>query len=222
MVRSLAILVLSSLVLAQLSYAGSGQTADAPAALPSTPRGKSTVIGGAIRNVDAVRDQFTLKIFGARSMKILYDERTQLYLDGVKIPCATCARTIMLPSRRFLTEPTSLLSVSVICCRNRPKGEVRGQILNYNPASGVLTVSDPVFREPIDLQVPTGTPVVGVGQATAGPSDLHSGTLVAIKFKPGNEGRGVTSQLRFWPRQDLHLTYGKRESCRSALRSWPS
>src|ERR1700741_685871 len=35
--------------------------------LPALPKGKSTVIGGAIRSVDAVRDQLTLKIFDGRS-----------------------------------------------------------------------------------------------------------------------------------------------------------
>jgi hypothetical protein len=202
--RSLAILVLSSLAvsslaLVQLSYARSGQTADEPAGqpstrLPSTPPGKSTVIGGAIRDVDPVRDQFTLKIFGARSMKILYDERTQLYRDGVKIPLRDL-RADEHASVETLLDGTNVFAVSIHILSQSPEGEVHGQVLNYNPATGVLTVSDPVFREPVELQVPTGTPVVRVGQAAAGPSDLHPGTLVAIKFKPGNEGRGVTSQI---------------------------
>jgi len=52
--------------------------------LPAIPKGKSTVIGGAIRDVDGVRDQLTLNIFGARTMKVLFDERTQVYRDGLK------------------------------------------------------------------------------------------------------------------------------------------
>ena len=192
--RSLAILLLSSLVLAQLTYARSEQTTDTPASLPSIPHGKSTVIGGAIRDVDAVRDQFTLKIFSARSMKILYDERTQLYLDGVKVPLRDL-RAYDHASVETLLDGTNVFAVSIRLLSQSPEGEVHGQVLNYNPATGVLTVSDPVFREPVELQVPTGTPVARADQAAAGPSDLHSGTLVAIKFKPGNEGRGVTSQI---------------------------
>ena len=45
---------------------------------PAIPKGKSTVVGGAIRDVDGVRDQLTLNIFGARPMKVLFDERTQV------------------------------------------------------------------------------------------------------------------------------------------------
>ena len=54
--------------------------------LPPIPPGKSTVIGGAIHDVDPVRDQFMLKVFGGKSMKILFDERTQVYRDGKKTP----------------------------------------------------------------------------------------------------------------------------------------
>ena len=127
-------------------------------------------------------------------MKILYDERTQLYRDGVKIPLRDL-RADEHASVETLLDGTNVFAVSIHILSQSPEGEVHGQVLNYNPATGVLTVSDPVFREPVELQVPAGTPVVRVGQAAAGPSDLHPGTLVAIKFKPGNEGRGVTSQI---------------------------
>ena len=48
--------------------------------------GESTVMGGEIRSVDPVQDQFQLKVFGQRPMKILFDARTQVYRDGKKIP----------------------------------------------------------------------------------------------------------------------------------------
>src|ERR1700744_99168 len=63
-------------------------TADIPAKLrqlPAPPRGKSTVIGGEIRSVDPVRDQFTLKVFGAKPIKILFDERTQVFENGQRV-----------------------------------------------------------------------------------------------------------------------------------------
>src|ERR1700677_598669 len=53
--------------------------------LPPPPRGKSTILGGEIRAVDPVRDELTLKTFGERPLKILFDERTQVFLDGKKI-----------------------------------------------------------------------------------------------------------------------------------------
>jgi hypothetical protein len=59
-------------------------------------------------------------------------------------------------------------------------------------------VNDPLVREPIQLQVPAGTAVVRADRSSSpasGPADLRAGTLVAVKFTPGNQGRGVTSQI---------------------------
>src|SRR5579864_1132713 len=55
-------------------------------ALPAMPSGKSTVLGGQIRNVDPVLDQFVLHIAGQRPMRILFDERTQVFRNGARIP----------------------------------------------------------------------------------------------------------------------------------------
>jgi hypothetical protein len=55
-------------------------------ALPPAPHGKSTVLGGEIRSVDPMRDSLTLKIFGPGPVELLFDERTQVYRDGKKIP----------------------------------------------------------------------------------------------------------------------------------------
>ena len=54
--------------------------------MPPLPRGKSTILGGAIRDVDPVLDRFTLRIVGEKPIRILFDERTQVFLDGKKIP----------------------------------------------------------------------------------------------------------------------------------------
>src|ERR1700679_1762124 len=54
--------------------------------LPPLPKGKTTILGGEIRNFDPVRDQFSLRIYGERPMRIWFDERTQVYRDGEKIP----------------------------------------------------------------------------------------------------------------------------------------
>ncbi len=189
-----AIMVLGVLAVAQPSHAiGSGQTADA---LPPAPPGKSTAVGGTIREVDPVRDQLILKIFGARSMKILYDERTAVYRDGARIPLRDL-RPDDHASIQTVLDGTNVFAVSIHILSQSPEGEVQGQVLNYNPATAVLTVNDPLFRGPIELQVPSETPVVRVGQASsaAALSDLLQGTLVDIKFRPGDKGRGVTSQI---------------------------
>src|SRR6266849_5987302 len=99
MVRYLMVAILSGAAFAQLPSPADVKSAQIPAdqlaskmespavflpALPAMPRGNSTVIGGSIRQVDGVRDQLTLNIFGGHAMKVLFDERTQVYRDGQK------------------------------------------------------------------------------------------------------------------------------------------
>ncbi len=83
------------------SFAGAGQqqqqmvagqppaTAKSPSvgvsALPAPPAGKPTVIGGIIRSVDPVRDQMSLRVFGGKPMKMLFDVRTQVFRDGKRV-----------------------------------------------------------------------------------------------------------------------------------------
>src|ERR1017187_3101447 len=88
--RSFAAVILSGAVIAQICASGakaeqnagtqvalaSGNSLGEFSALPAIPRGKSTIVGGEVQNVDPVRDEFRLKVVGQRPMKILFDERT--------------------------------------------------------------------------------------------------------------------------------------------------
>jgi hypothetical protein len=168
-------------------------------ALPSVPRGKSTVMGGKINDVDPVRDQFTLKVFGGRAVKILYDERTQVYRDGVRIPLRDL-RSNDHASVETALDGTNVFALRIHMLSQSPEGECQGQVLNYNPETRELTVSDTVSREPIKLHVPPATPIVRKGQdafssAGHGSSDLVRGSLIQVKFESGNNGRGVASQI---------------------------
>lgn len=210
MVRSLATLVLGCMTVAQLSFAQASpqnstppQTASpsrpqagAGSALPPPPPGKSTVIGGAIRAVDPVRDQFTLQVFGGRPMKILYDERTQFYRNGEKTPIRDL-RPEAHASVQTVLDGTKVYALSIHVLAQTPDGEVQGQVLSFNPATGQLAISTAMSRQPIKLRVPTGTPVVRVGQG-AGPSDVASlvqGTLVSVNFQPGTRGQGIATHI---------------------------
>ncbi len=167
--------------------------------LPPTPRGKSTVIGGAIRGVDRVRDQFTLNVFGGRTLKILFDERTQVYRDGLRSTLRDL-RPGDHVSVETVLDGTTVFARSIRLLSVVPEGECQGQVLNYNPGDRELTVRDVLSRQPVKLQVPAGTSIVRQGQAASafadnGFSSLATGALISAKFQSDNKGHGVASKI---------------------------
>jgi hypothetical protein len=213
MVRLFAGVVLLSMAIAQASLGAqnAGQIADtqpalmAPtgtidrSALPPLPKGRSTVEGGMIRSVDPVRDQLILSVYGTKPMKILYDERTQVYRDGMKASLSDL-RPQDHASVQTVLDGTKIFAMSIHVLSQAPEGECQGQVLSYDAGSGLLTVTAALSRQPITLHVPAGTSVVGVGQLTvsspsAGLQDLVKGTLVSVTFDSSNNGRGVARQI---------------------------
>ena len=219
MCRLLAIAILSSTAFAQLSSpAGSksGQDQNVPPAshlksasagafsLPPMPRGKSTVIGGSIRGVDPVRDQLMLDVFGGRKLKVLFDERTQIYRDGTKTSLHDL-RAGDHASVETVLDGTIVFARSIRMLSVLPEGECQGQVMSYDPGDHYpgdheLTVRDALSRQPVKFRVPAGTAVVRQGQAASsvanlGSGDLVGGTLISVKFQSDNEGHGVASQV---------------------------
>jgi hypothetical protein len=167
--------------------------------LPPAPRGKSTILGGEIRSVDPVRDQLVLKAFGQRPVKILFDERTQIFRDGNRIPLRDLGPSDHA-SVQTLLDGTDVYALSIHLLSQSPDGEYQGRVLNFNPGTRELTVSSTIFRDPVKLLVPADTPVTRVGQpvftqAQSGASDLVKGTLVSVRFQSDKQGRSVVNQI---------------------------
>ena len=168
--------------------------------LLAMPRGKSTVIGGMISGVDPVRDQLTLKVFGGgRPMKILFDERTQVYRDGIKASLADL-RANDHASVETMLDGTTVFARSIHMLSRSPEGECQGQVVSYQAGTGELTVSESLSPELIKLRVPAGTAIVRQGQAASAPgssgvSDLVKGTLISATFSSDNKGQGIASRI---------------------------
>jgi hypothetical protein len=158
--------------------------------IPPVPRGKSTIFGGEIRNVDPVRDQLTLKVFGERPMKILFDERTQVFRDGARISLRDLSPSDHASIQTTL-DGTDVFAVSIHILSQSPEGEYQGQVLNYNPATGELVIGSGQLRgESFRLRVERNTSFIREGEsafrsAQAGPADLVKGALVSVSFESG-------------------------------------
>ena len=206
--RFLIVAVLSGMALAQSPSPADLKSADVPGNqiasklegpavflpdLPAMPRGKSTVIGGAIREVDGVRDQLTLNIFGGHSMKVLFDERTQVYRDGQKASLRDL-RAGDHVSVETMLDGTTVFARSIHMLSHLPEGECQGQVLSYDRGNGELLVRDSLSPEPIKLHVSSATTIVRQGQESSS-GELREGALISIHFQADSTGKNVASNI---------------------------
>jgi len=167
--------------------------------LAAIPKGKSTTIGGQILKVDPVRDQFILKAYGQRPMKILFDERTLVYLDGTKISLREL-RPDDHGSVQTVLDGTNVFALSVHMLSRSPVGEYQGHVLSFNPDTRELLMNSAMSRDPLKLTVPMSTVFAREGQTSfsslpSGQTDLVKGVLISVNFSADNKGQGIASRI---------------------------
>lgn len=155
-------------------------------------------MGGNIRDVDLVRDEFTLKVFGGSSIKILFDERTQVFRDGHRFP------VLGLQPENHASVETTLDGTKVFARRihilsELPEGECRGRIISYSPRTGELAI-EAALSQSITLRIVAGTTVTHSGQPVAssqqpGSPNFVVGSLVDVKFMAGSGSHGVATHI---------------------------
>lgn len=173
-------------------------SADLPA-LPLPPRGKSTILGGEIINIDTVRDRFTLKVFGEKPMKILFDERTKIYRDGTRIPLRNLSLSEHASVQTTL-DGADVFALSIHILSQSPGGEYQGRVVNFRPDTGQLTIVTDASGETVRLMISKDTAIAREGQSSfssvqSGLSDLVTGALISAEFKAGQDGHGVASRV---------------------------
>ena len=166
---------------------------------PPIPTGKSTVLGGQIARVDPVQDQLVLKVYGGKPVKVLFDERTQVYRDGKRIPLLELAAAPHASVQTAL-DGASVFAISIHILSAQPEGQYQGRVLSFNRDSGVLVLTSAPDRPPFRLIVSKEALFKRVGQEAfssvqSGPADLTPGALVAVEFDSNNGGRGMATEI---------------------------
>jgi hypothetical protein len=162
--------------------------------LPRLPRGNSTVMGGAIRKVDRVRDRITVAVFGGRDMTVLFDERTQVYRDGVKSSQGDL-RNGERVSVETMLDGSAVFARSIHMLSQALHGECQGQVLEFDRSNGELTVRDTLSPQPIKLRVSATTKIGREGQEALSSANLGAGALVKVVFEPDGSGHDVARQI---------------------------
>ena len=146
-----------------------------------------------------MRDQLTLRVFGQHPVKVLFDERTEVYRDGKRISLLNLG-PVGHASVQTVLDGTNVYALSIHMLSHLPEGEYRGHVLGFDSATRELTLSGTLSRQPFKVLVPVSTPVVRQGQEQfiahqSGESDLVKGALLSVEFRSGKPGQGVASQI---------------------------
>jgi hypothetical protein len=132
-------------------------------------------------------------------MKILFDERTLVYLDGKRVPLRELG-----PEDHASVETTldgdRIFAVSIHVLSSAPEGDYEGRVVSYNSGTGELIIASSASREPFKLQVARDATFTRRGQPRfasqrSGPWDLQRGSLVSVEFESDQEGHGVAGKI---------------------------
>ena len=121
------------------------------------PRGKTTLLGGTVRNLDKV----TVRVFGGRDVVVLFDDRTHFYRDGV----AASARELQSGARVYVDTSmagSDIFARNIRILSQAANGESNGQIESYDPKSGELMVRDVLAAEPTRFQLEPNTSILPI------------------------------------------------------------
>jgi hypothetical protein len=167
--------------------------------LPAAPKGKSTIMGGQIRDVDPVRDQFALHVYGQRPVKILYDERTQVFRDGVKISLRDLGSEDRASVQTIL-DGANVFALSVHILSQAAQGECEGRVSYFDPRTNMLAVTSDISPQPVRLFVPESTQITRVGEpeftaSRPGLADLMTGALITATFTSDRNGHDVAKEI---------------------------
>jgi hypothetical protein len=168
-------------------------------AVAQLPAGRSTVFGGEIALIDPVRDQLTLRAVGMHPMKILFDERTQVFRDGTRISVLDL-RPAQHASIQTTLDGDKVFAASIHILSGSLESTFEGRVESYEPRTGEIAIADGNSGEPLKLVVPRDAVVAREGQrafasAPSGEWDLQTGTLVSVKFRSDGEGRGIADRV---------------------------
>jgi hypothetical protein len=162
--------------------------------LPPVPRGKTTVIGGAIRSVDHLRDELVLNIYGGHPIRVFFDQRTRIYRNGQPAELSD-----LHPGERVSVETQldgeDIFARSIHSVSQSVDGQCHGQVLSFDAAKRELLIRDGLAPQPIRVEVPANISIVGEGQQAASPAALAPGALVAITFRSDGNGHAVANQV---------------------------
>ncbi len=173
------------------------------------PRGKVTLMGGVIETVDPVRDQLVLKNFGGGHTKVLFDERTRIYVDGTPNGHAHDLRRGERIHLDAIPDGTQLFAQGIFLLRKASVLESSGQVLSYKASTGEPTMTDSALAEPVKVRL-LPTTVISHKNQPLSAANIGQGSLIAVSFQMDPDGRATARKISVLAKRDDVFTFSGR------------
>jgi hypothetical protein len=149
---------------------------------PPLPKGKPTLIGGLAIHVDQVRNRLMVKPFGGGAkVKMFVDERSHIYRDGTE----TTVLGIHKGDRVYvdtMLDGSRVFAKNVRVVTQAQTAQMRGQVMEFNPGKGILTIRDQLSVKPVNFAVNPETKYRSSNGSTIVAGDLQPGSLATVQF----------------------------------------
>jgi hypothetical protein len=178
--------------------------ADLLAPKPLQPS-KLSLIGGTVKSIDQIRDNMTVRVYDAGTMKVKFDQRTHFYRDGKE----TTQLTVKKGDRVYLDTQLfegKVFAKNVHVESGSRSADASGQIVSFNPNSGDMVVQDQLAGSTVRFRVDPQT-TIKQGDAKTTASALRPGSLIAVKFSPRSRNAGAAEEVSIIAAPGTSFTY---------------
>jgi hypothetical protein len=178
--------------------------ADLLAPKPLQPS-KLSLIGGTVKSIDQIRDNMTIQVYDAGSMRLKFDQRTHFYRDGKE----TTQLTVKKGDRVYLDTQLfegKVFAKNVHVESGSRSADASGQIVSFNPKSGDMVVQDQLAGSSVKFRVDPQTTIKN-GESKTTASALRPGSLVAVKFSPRSRSTGSAEEVSIIAAPGTSFTY---------------
>ena len=166
--------------------------ADLLAPKPLEPS-KLSLIGGTVKSIDQIRDNMTVRVYDAGTMKVKFDQRTHFYRDGKE----TTQLTVKKGDRVYLDTQLfegKVFAKNVHVESGSRSADASGQIESFNPKTGEMVVQDRLAGSSLKFRIDPQT-TIKQGDAKTTASALRPGSLIAVKFSPRSRSTGTAEEV---------------------------
>ena len=175
--------------------ANNGQSDDPLLDVPPLPKGKVTLVGGTVHNIDQIRNRMTVDTFGGGHMKFTWDERSHIYRDGVETTQLAIKKGDRVYIDSQLVGPKIFAKTIRVVTQLTP-ADADGQVVGFDARTGEMSMRDRLSSQAIRFRVTPDTKIAKENGTAGSQADLQPGALVNVAFSPDKANRGVAQQVK--------------------------